>query len=109
MGKMEEHPHRARNSISPGYGEMICIILIIVLGALFGYDRYLAPKVIAFDIKGYLREQKALLAGGEITEEQWKQGFDTLERVLREQPERHLIILKDVVLKHGSEPELIIK
>lgn len=110
MNESTEVQHDAgRKPATPGYLEVILIVLIVTAGTLFGYDHYFAPKVKVFDMKGYLREQKAMLTAGEITEEQWKQGLDVLEKVLREQPERHLIILKDVVLKNGSDPEITIK
>ena len=45
-------------------------------------------------------------ASGEITEAQWQQGLDRLEQVFREQPPNRTILLKEVVLKNGREPEL---
>ena len=94
---------------SPGYLEVIGIVLLIVLGTLFAYDRFLVPKVKVADLKGYLQEQRALLAGGTITEDQWKRNLDTLEQVFREQPSRQLIILKDVVLHHDPDTEIKLK
>ena len=94
---------------TPSYVEVICIVLVIVLGTLFAYDRYLVPKVKVADLKGYMQEQKALLTAGTITEDQWKRNLDTLEQVFREQPRRHLIILKDVVLHHDPNAEINLK
>ena len=96
-------------TVFPGYLEVICIVLVIVLGALFTYDRFLVPKVKVADLKGYLQEQKTLLASGAITEEQWQHNFDALEQVFREQPPHHLIILKDVVLHHDPDTEIKLK
>ena len=96
-------------TVSPGYLEVIGIVLVIVLGALIAYDRILVPKVKVADLKGYLQEQKTLLASGTITEDQWKQNLDTLEQVFREQPTRQLIILKDVVLRHDPDAEIKLK
>lgn len=98
-----------RVTVSPGYLEVIGIALAIVLGAFFAYDRFLVPKVKVADLKGYLQEQKTLLAVGAITEEQWKHNLDILEQVFREQPRHHLIILKDVVLHHDPNNELKLK
>ena len=83
--------------------------LVIALGALLLYDHYLAPKVKVADLQGYLREQKALLAAGTISEEQWQRNLDTLEQVFRQQPRHHLILLKDVVLRHDPDAELRLK
>ena len=106
---IEMRNEESRVISSPGYLEVIGIALVIVLGALFAYDRFLVPKVKVADLKGYLQEQKTLLAAGTITEEQWKRNLDTLEQVFQEQPLHHLIILKDVVLHHDPDTEIKFK
>ena len=95
-----------KQSVRPGYLEVLLIALAVTCITLFAYDRWFAPRVVAFDLKGYLRTQQALLASGEITEAQWQQRLDRLEQVFREQPPNHTILLKEVVLKNGREPEL---
>ena len=105
----EVQNEESRVTNSPSYLEVVGIVLVIVLGALFAYDRFLVPKVKVADLKGYLQEQKTLLASGTITEEQWKRNLDTLEQVFREQPSRQLIILKDVVLHHDPDTEIKLK
>ena len=95
-----------KQSVRPGYLEVLLIALAVTCITLFAYDRWFAPRVVAFELKGYLRTQKALLANGEITEAQWQQGLDRLEQVFREQPPNRTILLKEVVLKNGREPEL---
>mgnify|MGYP000255170193 FL=1 len=105
----EQDLQEGRETVSPGYLEVIGIVLVIVIGLLFAYDRFLVPKVKVADLKGYLQEQKTLLAAGTITEDQWKRNLDTLEQVFREQPSHHLIILKDVVLHHDPDTEIKLK
>ena len=95
-----------KQSVRPDYLEVVLIALVVAGVSLFAYDRWFAPRVVAFDLKGYLRTQQALLASGEITEAQWQQGLDRLEQVFREQPPNRTILLKEVVLKNGREPEL---
>ena len=95
-----------KQSVRPGYLEVLFIALAVAGVSLFAYDRWFVDRVVAFDLKGYLRTQQALLASGEITEAQWQQGLDRLEQVFREQPPNHTILLKEVVLKNGREPEL---
>ena len=97
---------KERPSTTPGYLEVLLIALVVAGIALFAYDRWFVPRVVAFDLKGYLRTQQALLASGEITEAQWQQGLDRLEQVFREQSPNRTILLKEVVLKNGREPEL---
>lgn len=106
---IEVRNEEGRVMASPGYLEVIGIVLLIVLGTLFAYDRFLVPKVKVADLKGYLQEQKTLLAAGTITEDQWKRNLDTLEQVFQEQPPRQLIILKDVVLHHDPDTEIKLK
>ena len=95
-----------KQSVRPGYLEVLLIALVVAGITLFAYDRWFVDRVVAFDLKGYLRTQQALLANGEITEAQWQQGLDQLEQVFRAQPPNHTILLKEVVLKNGREPEL---
>ena len=95
-----------KQSVRPGYLEVLLIVLAVTFIALFAYDRWFVPRVVAFDLKGYLRAQQALLASGEITEAQWQQRLDLLEQVFRAQPPNRTILLKEVVLKNGREPEL---
>ena len=109
MNEQKKEHQTASAVASPGYLEVIGIAMVIVLGTLFAYDRLLAPKVKVADLKGYLQEQKTLLAAGTITEDQWKRNLDTLEQVFREQPPHHLIILKDVVLHHDPNTEIKLK
>lgn len=106
---IEVQDEESKVMASPGYLEVIGLVLVIVLGLLFAYDRFMVPKVKVADLKSYLQEQKTLLAAGTITEEQWKRNLDTLEQVFQEQPPHHLIILKDVVLHHGPDTELKLK
>ena len=95
-----------KQSVRPGYLEVLLIVLAVTFIALFAYDRWFVPRVVAFDLKGYLRTQQALLGSGEITEAQWQQRLDRLEQVFRELPPNRTILLKEVVLKNGHEPEL---
>ena len=95
-----------KQSVRPGYLEVLLIALVVAGITLFAYDRWFVPRVVAFDLKGYLRTQKALLASGEITEAQWQQRLDRLEQVFLELPPNRTILLKEVVLKNGREPEL---
>ena len=95
-----------KQSVRPGYLEVVLIALVVTGVSLFTYDRWFVPRVVAFDLKGYLRTQQALLASGEITEDQWRQRLDQLEQVFQAQPPNRTILLKEVVLKNGHEPEL---
>ncbi len=101
--EQKESPERAS---CPGYIETIAIVLLLLLLALFGYDRMFAQKIVVVDLAGYLRTQKALLAAKEISEQQWKDSLDRVEQMLNDQARNnpnHVVILKEVVLKNGRE------
>jgi hypothetical protein len=90
---------------TPGYLEIIVITILIVGGAIWGYDQFLAQKILTFDLNGYLREQTALIKAGQMTEEQFKSNLDRTEALLNAKAEksRHVILLKDVVMRNGNE------
>jgi hypothetical protein len=90
---------------TPGYLEIIVITLLIVGGAIWGYDQFLAQKILTFDLSGYLQEQTALIKAGQMTEEQFKSNLDRTEALLGAEAEkrRHVILLKDVVMRNGNE------
>jgi len=101
----EDKPQKTNSRSAPGYLETVAIALMIAVVTVFGYDRYIAQKIYVLDLKGYLRSQKALLVAGEISEEEWKAGFDKLGQSLNKAAAdpNHLILLKDVVLRNGNE------
>ena len=99
----KESPERSN---SPGYIETIVIVLLLLLLALFSYDRMFAQKVVVVDLAGYLRTQKALLAAKEISEQQWKDNLDHVEKSLNDHAgnnPNHVVILKEVILRNGQE------
>ncbi|MGB3222835.1 MAG: hypothetical protein WBB23_08535 [Desulforhopalus sp.] len=104
----EEKSRQPEKTVStgPGYFEVIILALILSAATVMGYDRMFAQKVKVLDLKGYLRTQKALLAAGEITEQQWTMKLDTVEQILNNEAASHpnqIIVLKDVVLRNGDE------
>jgi hypothetical protein len=93
----------------PGYLEVIILALILSAATVIGYDRMFAQKIKILDLKGYLRTQKALLAAGELTEQQWTMKLDTVEQILNSEATshpNHVIVLKDVVLRNGNEIQI---
>ena len=101
-------PKSPRNgkAFGPGYIEVMVIALIVVAGALYGYDQYFAQKIMVVDLKGYVRRENAMLAAGEITKEQWQAGLDEVDKIIAIEAAKNLnrvILLKDAVLKNGEE------
>jgi len=90
----------------PGYFEVIVLALLTTILVVMGYDRLFAQKIKVVDLKGYLRTQKALLAAGEINQQEWTNGLNSLERLLNEEAAshgHHVILMKEVVLRNGDE------
>lgn len=101
----EDKQQKPTSRSGPGYLETVAIALMIAAVTVFGYDRYIAQKIYVLDLKGYLRNQKALLVAGEISEQEWQAGLDSLEQDLDSAAANpaHIILLKDVVLRNGNE------
>lgn len=106
MDENQEGTVRQKGRLTPSYIEVILIVLIIVGGAMYGYDRYFAQKIRVVDMGGYLRQQKALLAAGEITTEDFTAGLNRVDQLVSREADLYrnqIIILKEVVLKNGDE------
>jgi len=96
--------------MTPGYIEVIVIALLIVGTTFWGYDRYFAQKIKIVDISGYFRQQKALMAAGELTEADFRDNLINMEALISRDADLYknqIYILKEVVLKNGNE--LILK
>jgi len=104
--QVQDKPPRNGKAFGPGYIEVMVIALIVVAGALYGYDQYFAQKIMVVDLKGYVRRENAMLAAGEITKEQWQAGLDEVDKIIAIEAAKNLnrvILLKDAVLKNGEE------
>ena len=72
--------------------------VLFSVGSLFIYHRYYAPKIVAVDLNAYVTEQRVLFLKGEIGEEELKDNFDRLERVISSLPKGTVALRGDVVL-----------
>ncbi len=105
MSENEEKVTRQNGKLTPSYIEVIVIVLIIVGGAFYGYDRFIAQKIKVVDMSGYLRQQKALIATGEINADDLKANLNTVDQLISQEAGLHknqIYILKEVVLKNGN-------
>ena len=84
------------------------ILLILLLNFLISialisvYDRFFSQKVMAFDISGYMAEQKRLFFAGKITEEELLRTLDRVDERLRQESKRTLILNGSAVIKNGK-------
>ena len=79
---------------------LYCVVLgvLVSISSLFVYHRYYAPKIVAVDLNGYVTQQRILFLKGEIGEEELKENFDKLERVISGLPKGTVALRGDVVL-----------
>jgi hypothetical protein len=78
----------------------LCVVLgvLVSVASLFVYHKYYAPKIVAVDLNAYVTEQRVLFLKGEIGEEELKDNFDRLERVISSLPKGTVALRGDVVL-----------
>ena len=79
---------------------LYCVLIgvLVSISSLFVYHRYYAPKIVAVDLNGYVTQQRILFLKGEIGEEELKENFDKLERVISGLPKGTIALRGDVVL-----------
>ncbi len=82
---------------------LLCVVLVsllISLSTVCLYDRFMAQKVVAVDLQGFLVEQKELYLRGEIDDVALKDRMDHLEQFVAALPERYAVVLGDVVVRN---------
>lgn len=105
---LEAHPPAAAPVPAPrSNGRMLAnsvlISVVIMIGILAVYDRYIAQKIVALDVKGYIAEQRDLYLSGKINDTQLKESFDRLEKAKERVPGNRIIILGDVLVRKNVE------
>ena len=84
-------------------GKAALISLVVTIGVLTIYDRYIAQKIVALDVKGYIAEQRDLYLSGKINDAQLKESFDRLEKAKERVSKNRIIILGDVLVRKNVE------
>ena len=77
--------------------------LAVTIGALYLYHSSFAPRIVTIDLQGYLNRQRTLVAEGKLSQEEWRQQLDALDRQLASLPANHIVLQKGVVLRNGEE------
>ncbi len=78
-------------------GSIVISILFSVLSVLI-YDQLFATKIVALDFRGFIAYQRELYTTNKITDEQFRQNVDNLEKAILGTPKNHVIIMGDAVL-----------
>jgi hypothetical protein len=80
-----------------------CAVLVSLLssfGSVYLYDRFLAQKVVAVDLQGFLAKQKRSYLRGDIDDAELKKRMDRLEQLVESLPKRYAVVLGDVVVRN---------
>jgi len=95
-------------------GIAVCLLISVAssVATLFCYDHWLAQKIVAVDMKGYITLQRYKYKDGKINDEDLRKTFDRLELVMNGIPRNRVVIMADTairnaeVFKLGHEEEL---
>lgn len=79
------------------------INLVLTSGLLYLYDRYVVPRVVAVDIKGFIERQRDLYVSKKINDEQLKANLDAMEHRIKSMPKNVVMITADVVVGEHAE------
>mgnify|MGYP006267058481 CR=1 FL=1 len=94
----EKRPGLTFNSVM----SIIFLNLLLSIASIYLYDRLFSQKVMAFDISGYMAEQKRLFFAGKITEEELLKSLDRVDERLRQESKNTLILNGNAVIKNGK-------
>ena len=81
---------------------IILLNLFVSIASICVYDRFFSQKVMAFDISGYMAEQKRLFFAGKITEEELLKSLDRVDERLRQESKNTLILNGNAIIKNGQ-------
>jgi hypothetical protein len=92
-------PSRRGGPAGPFFLSLLVSLAVSVL-CLFVYDRFLAQKVVALDMKGYIAEQRDLYLEGRIDDEELRRRIDRLEEVSLSIPANRVVLMGDAVIRN---------
>ena len=102
---LREPPAKARPGITKTY--VAVLVMVVSLGSsvatVAAYDRYMAQKVVAVDVSGFLQEQRDLVLAKKITMDDFKANLERYLSALKSQPKNRVLILEDVIASKNLE------
>lgn len=109
----ETTPEKESPTSKPLQQQLGVSIVVAVLSALItsgammvAYDHFLAQKIVAVDIKGYILEQQSAFLAGKMTDEQLNQSFDKMEMAIKAIPKNKVVIMGDAVIQGVEKIEI---
>lgn len=105
MEERRKPPGRTRPGITMTHAVILTIVvsMMISVAAVAAYDRWLAQKVVAVDVSGFLQEQRDLVLAKKITMDDFKANLDRYLTALKSQPKNRVLILEDVIASKNLE------
>ncbi len=105
MEEKRKPPTKARPGITKTYAAVLVIVVSMMssMATVAAYDRYVAQKVVAVDVSGFLQEQRDLVLAKKITLDDFKANLDRYLAALKSQPKNRVLILEDVIASKNLE------
>ena len=90
-------------------GTVIFLLIVnIVLSAtsVYVYDKYFAQRVAFVDIRGYLFDRKKLFLNGTISEKEFTESVDNIEKALKKVGKRTIVLQGDAVVRNAEKIDI---
>ncbi len=75
---------------------------LITCGLIWGYDQYVAQKIVAVDIKGFISQQRELYVAGKIDSEQFQRNVDRMEALVTDTKPNQVVLMGDAVVRNAK-------
>lgn len=75
---------------------------LITCVIVFGYDYFLAQKIVAVDIKGFISEQRDLYVTGKIDSEQFQKNVDRMSTIVSAINPNQIVLMGDAVVRNAK-------
>jgi hypothetical protein len=95
----------ARQGITKTYVAVLVMLVSVgsSIATVAAYDRYVAQKVVAVDVSGFLQKQRDLVLAKKITMDDYKANLERYIEALKSQPRNKVLILEDVIASKNLE------
>jgi hypothetical protein len=81
---------------------MLTLNVIVSASFIYFYDQKFAVKIKAFDMRGYMVDQKKQFFSGKVTEEELFKSLDRVDEILSQESKNTLILSRDAVLRNAQ-------
>ena len=100
-----EPPAKVRPGITKTYAAVLVMVVSMMssVATVAAYDRWVAQKVVAVDVSGFLQEQRDLVLAKKITMDDFKTNLERYIAALKSQPKNRVLILEDVIASKNLE------